>query len=218
VFPYLIYPDSFSFTPEKASFLVFSAMANRPAGYGLSGECAKKMESKYDPRMEAEAREWLVGLVKDPWPEGNFQEALRDGIYLCKAMAILLSRPVKYSTSKMPFKMMENIGKFLNGAEEFGILKSDLFQTVDLFEAGNMNQVVLTIHALGRKSQAKGLAVPKCGPKEATKNVRNFDSEQQKKAGQSVIGLQMGSNLGASQAGMTPYGLSRQVEKTNLKI
>ena len=30
-------------------------------------------------------------------------------------------------------------------------------------------------------------------------------------AGQSVIGLQYGSNKGASQAGMTPYGASRQI-------
>lgn len=26
-----------------------------------------------------------------------------------------------------------------------------------------------------------------------------------------VIGLQMGSNMGASQSGMTPYGQSRQI-------
>ena len=30
-------------------------------------------------------------------------------------------------------------------------------------------------------------------------------------AGQSVIGLQYGSNKGASQAGMTPYGATRQI-------
>ena len=29
--------------------------------------------------------------------------------------------------------------------------------------------------------------------------------------GQNVIGLQMGSNRGASQQGMTPYGKQRQV-------
>ena len=193
-------------------------MANRPTGYGLSGEVAKKIDSKYDPKMEAEARDWLEALVKEPLSKASFHEALKDGVYLCKAMSILLPSPIKYKASKTPFGMMETIGKFLEGAEKFGIAKTDLFQTVDLYEAGNMNQVVLTIHALGRKAQAKGLPVPKLGPKEAAKNTRNFDQEEQKKAGQSVIGLQMGSNLGASQAGMTPYGLSRQLDKTNLKI
>ena len=39
------------------------------------------------------------------------------------------------------------------------------------------------------------------GPKEATENKRNF-SEEQMKAGQNVIGLQMGTNKGANQSGM----------------
>ena len=54
------------------------------------------------------------------------------------------------------------------------------------------------------------------GPKEADKNKREFTDEQLQ-AGKGVIGLQMGSNKGASQAGATPYGLGRQIEKTNLK-
>merc|ERR1712156_1269924 len=41
-------------------------------------------------------------------------------------------------------------------------------------------------------------------------NKRNFD-DGVLKAGQSMIGLQYGTNKGASQAGMTPYGASRQI-------
>ena len=51
----------------------------------------------------------------------------------------------------MAFKMMENIGMFLQAVEEYGVAKTDLFQTVDLYEKTNMGQVVDTIHALGRK-------------------------------------------------------------------
>ena len=58
--------------------------------------------------------------------------------------------------------------------------------------------------------------LPALGPREADKSQREFTQEQLD-AGKNVIGLQMGSNKGASQAGMTPYGLGRQVEKTNLK-
>lgn len=58
--------------------------------------------------------------------------------------------------------------------------------------------------------------LPALGPKEASGERREF-TEEQLAAGKNVIGLQMGSNKGASQAGMTPYGLGRQVEKTNLK-
>ena len=44
----------------------------------------------------------------------------------------------------------------------------------------------------------------------ASANKREFD-EQVLKAGQAVIGLQYGSNKGASQAGMTAYGTGRQI-------
>ena len=44
----------------------------------------------------------------------------------------------------------------------------------------------------------------------ASENKRNFDDDVLK-AGQSMIGLQYGTNKGASQAGMTPYGASRQI-------
>lgn len=36
-------------------------------------------------------------------------------------------------------------------------------------------------------------------------------TEEQLRQGQSLIGLQMGSNRGASQAGMTGYGMHRQI-------
>lgn len=56
---------------------------------------------------------------------------------------------------------------------------------------------------------AKGLSVARLGPKQATANPREF-SEEQLKEGQNVIGLQMGSNKGASQAGQH-FGRPRQV-------
>ena len=49
--------------------------------------------------------------------------------------------------------------------------------------------------------QAKAKGQGGIGPKESEKNERNF-TEEQMKQGQSVIGLQMGTNKGASQAGM----------------
>ena len=57
---------------------------------------------------------------------------------------------------------------------------------------------------------ALGWDGPILGVKQANENKRNFD-EDVLKAGQSMIGLQYGTNKGASQAGMTPYGASRQI-------
>jgi hypothetical protein len=47
------------------------------------------------------------------------------------------------------------------------------------------------------------------GPKESAENKREF-TEEQLKAGQGVIGLQMGSNKGASQAGQS-FGKTRSI-------
>lgn len=194
-------------------------MAERPKGYGMTGELQEKKEASYSPELEAQAQRWLEAVVGDTWPKGSFHEALKDGVYLCKTMNKLKKGAIpRINSSKMVFKQMENIGNFLEAAFAYGVIKTDLFQTVDLYENTNMNQVVLTIHALGRASQKKAPGLfPKLGPKESVKQVRHFDPVEQKIASESVIGLQMGSNRGASQKGMTPYGLQRQIEKTNLK-
>ena len=193
-------------------------MAERPKGYGMTAELKEKQEGKYDPELEAQARAWLEALVREPFPSGSFGDALQDGVYLCKAINVLKPGSVaKINNSKMAFKKMENIGLFLTACEKYGLPRTDSFQTVDLYEQANMPQVINTIHALGRTAQKNKFHGPVLGPKEASKCARNFDPEEQKAASSSVIGLQYGSNKGASQAGMTPYGLGRQIEKTNLK-
>lgn len=50
---------------------------------------------------------------------------------------------------------------------------------------------------------------PGIGPKEAEKNERIF-SEEKLKAGQTIIGLQMGSNKGANQSGIN-FGNTRHM-------
>jgi hypothetical protein len=110
---------------------------------------------------------------------------------------------------KVPFKQMENINNFLTACEKYGVAKTDLFQTVDLFESQNMWQVVLAIFALGRKAQANGFSGPALGPREAQRNTREFTDEQLK-AGHGVIALQMGTNQCASQKGMS-FGNTRHI-------
>lgn len=72
-------------------------------------------------------------------------------------------------------------------------------------------KVLTTIVALGTEAQSKeGYNGPPFGPKKAEPKPYNF-SQEKLAEGKSVIGLQMGSNQGASQSGMTPYGLGRQI-------
>ena len=196
-------------------------MAERPKGYGMTAELQEKKAAKYDPGLAAEAVDWMQRVTGEDLPSGtgstpgSVQEALKNGVYLCKLINTLQPGSVKkVNDSKMAFKMMENIGNFLSACEAYGLKKADLFQTVDLYEAENIPQVINGLHAVGRKAQAKGQEG--IGPKESAENKREFD-EQTLKAGQNVIGLQMGTNRGASQAGSTPSGLGRQIHGVNLK-
>jgi len=193
-------------------------MASRPRGYGLTAEVKGKIDAKYEVEKEQEARLWIEDVIGErldqsvssgePLGPDRFHSALKDGIILCK-LANAIIGGVKFNSMKVPFKQMENITNFLTACEKYGVNKTDLFQTVDLYEKQNLWQVVLTIFALGRKAQANGFNGPALGPREAQRNTRDF-SEEQLKAGQSVIGLQMGTNKGASQKGMS-FGAVRHI-------
>ncbi|NXK70864.1 TAGL2 protein, partial [Sylvietta virens] len=170
-------------------------------------------------------QQWLKdGTVRPPGPAG----AGGDGAarltprplpqVLCRLINSLHPRgqaPVaKIQASSMAFKQMEQISQFLQAAERYGIAATDIFQTVDLWEGKNMACVQRTLMNLGSLAVAKGdglfVGDPNWFPKKSQENRRVF-SEDKLKEGQSVIGLQMGTNRGASQAGMTGYGMPRQI-------
>lgn len=53
-------------------------------------------------------------------------------------------KPIKkIQHSDMAFKQMEQISQFLNAAERYGVSKTDIFQTVDLWE-GKKSQIEQT--------------------------------------------------------------------------
>ena len=191
-------------------------MAERPRGYGFSAQVKGKIDAKFDPAMAVEALNWIRRI--NPETPGPFtsdtvtsalvQEKLKDGVVLCKLMNALSPNSVrKINTSKMAFKQMENIGNFLDACASYGVAKTDLFQTVDLYEGQNIPQVINGLHALGRKAGTKGK--PSIGPRESETSKQEF-TEQQLRAGDGVIGLQMGSNKGATQAGQN-FGKTRAI-------
>lgn len=52
--------------------------------YGLDKELAEKQEAKYDVSRELEAREWIEQVIGSKLPQGDFFEALKDGVALVK--------------------------------------------------------------------------------------------------------------------------------------
>lgn len=69
-----------------------------------------QQDAKHDPQMEADAKSWLEAIAGEPFPDGSFHEALKDGVYLCKVINQLQPGSVpKINQSKMAFKMVTTI-------------------------------------------------------------------------------------------------------------
>ncbi|XP_076000143.1 transgelin isoform X1 [Genypterus blacodes] len=195
-------------------------MANKGPAFGMSRQVQEKIDSKYDPELELILVEWIsrqcAGVSKPEEGKLGFQSWLKDGCVLSELINSLFpaEKPVKkIQSSSMAFKQMEQISQFLSGAEKYGVTKTDMFQTVDLWEGKDMAAVQRTLSALGSLAVTKDEGTYSGDPnwffKKAQENKRDF-SDEQIKAGKNVIGLQMGSNKGASQEGMS-YGRPRQI-------
>ncbi|KAJ3323522.1 Transgelin-3 [Boothiomyces sp. JEL0866] len=123
---------------------------------------------KYDLKSsiirENEAREWIENVIGESIDE-DFATALNDGIILCKLSNALLtdSTPIKFAKSSLPFKKMDNISKFLETLPSLGLSSFETFQTVDLFEKKNMNQVIDCIFAISRNAEKNGFQGPLIG-------------------------------------------------------
>ncbi|KAL4684358.1 hypothetical protein H8959_022052 [Pygathrix nigripes] len=180
-----------------------STQFNKGPLYGLSAEVKNRLLSKYDPQKEAELRTWiegLTGLSIGP----DFQKGLKDGTILCTLMNKLQPGSVpKINRSMQNWHQLENLSNFIKAMVSYGMNPMDLFEANNLFESGNMTQVQVSLLALAGKAKTKGLqSGVDIDVKYSEKQEQNFDDTTMK-AGQCVIGLQMGTNKCASQSGMT---------------
>uniref|UniRef100_A0A8C2MP55 Calponin-homology (CH) domain-containing protein n=1 Tax=Cricetulus griseus TaxID=10029 RepID=A0A8C2MP55_CRIGR len=175
------------------------------ANWGPAYETQQKIEKQYDGDLEQILIQWITTQCR----KAVTGPSLGDGMVLCELINSLYPEgqvPVKkIQVSTMAFKQMEQISQFLQAAERYGINTTDFFQTVDLGEGKNMACVQRTLMNLGGLAVARddGLLSgdPNWFPKKSKENPWNF-SDDQLQEGKNVIGLQMGTNSGASQAGM----------------
>lgn len=184
---------------------------NKGPAYGLSAEVRSKIAQKYDPQKEEELRFWIEEVTGMSIGD-NFQKGLKDGVILCELINKLQPNSVKkINLSQLNWHKLENLGNFIKAILAYGLKPNDIFEANDLFENGNMTQVQTTLLALASMAKTKGMDTKiDIGVKYADKQARHFDDEKIK-AGQCVIGLQMGTNKCASQAGMTAYGTRRHL-------
>jgi len=185
----------------------------RPRGFGMTAELARKKAEKFDAEKASVAMRWIKDVLQDGGKDDmaskvtteisstyDIKNSLKDGTILCALINTIKPGSVKkIYKGTIVFKQMDNIGNFLQAAESLEVKKVDLFITVDPYEGGNIPQVVNGIYALGRKAQ-RIYNGPSLGPKEATADKSKF-TEEQWKAENGVISLNARFNKGASQAG-----------------
>lgn len=163
--------------------------------------------------QEREILQWIEAVLEEPLPGGGYEEVLKNGVVLCKLMNKISPGSVpKFKTSGPAFLLMENVSAFQRAVKAYGVSDEEIFQTPDLFEGKNIPQVTLCLYALGRTTQKHAdYAGPQIGPKMATENKRNFTDEQIRQGRDGQVGLQAGSNKGASQAGHGGMGNTRHM-------
>uniref|UniRef100_A0A9L0THL3 Transgelin n=1 Tax=Equus caballus TaxID=9796 RepID=A0A9L0THL3_HORSE len=140
-------------------------MANKGPSYGMSREVQSKIEKKYDEELEERLVEWIVvqcgpDVGRPDRGRLGFQVWLKNGVILSKLVNSLYpdgSKPVKVPENppSMVFKQMEQVAQFLKAAEDYGVTKTDMFQTVDLFEGKDLAAVQRTLMALGSLAVTK---------------------------------------------------------------
>ncbi|XP_023026764.2 myophilin [Leptinotarsa decemlineata] len=168
--------------------------------------------SKRNKELESEVLNWIFSCLGEPVPKGEFEDILRDGVVLCNLINKLAPGSVKKIQSKgTNFQLMENIQRFQAAVKAYGLPQEEIFQTADLFEKRNIAQVAISLFALGRITQKHPeWTGPTLGPKMADKNERTF-TEEQLRASEGHLNLQMGYNKGASQAGHGGFGNTRHM-------
>lgn len=166
-----------------------------------------------NPQQEAEVLEWIEAVLETKLPNQPFEDVLKNGIVLCHLINKIAPGSVKKIQERgTNFQLMENIQRFQTAIRKYGVPDEEIFQTADLFERRNIRQVTLCLFALGRITQLhEDYNGPTIGPKMAQENKRNFSEEEIRRMRDSQIGLQAGTNVGASQSGHGGMGNTRHM-------
>ncbi|XP_032235382.1 myophilin isoform X2 [Nematostella vectensis] len=132
-------------------------MSRRPGGNAALG----KIGAKWDDEVVSDVCAWITKMTGDSLAHGDqdeFAKSLKTGTTLCKLANAIQPGVIKkphLNPGKMGFKMMENIGWFVNFIKSYGVQEEYIFVTVDLYEKRNVWGVVLALRALKDKVAEK---------------------------------------------------------------
>ncbi|XP_013070232.2 myophilin-like isoform X1 [Biomphalaria glabrata] len=201
---------------------------------GSARENQIKVENSFDSEEALKCLAWIREITGEPINLESvldnkhkvsefFYRTLKDGILLCKLVNAIVPDDIQINMKSQTFKKSNNdafesakerarIELFCQKIQEFGVPENMSFQTDSLYEKTNLPQVCAAIRNFGIEAESRpSFSGSRTWPKRAEQNRRNF-SEEQLRASEGVINLQMGSNKGATQSGMT-FGKKRMITK-----
>lgn len=74
--------------------------------------CNIQVAGKREPEQECQAQQWIETVIGERFPPCPFEQALRNGIILCKLMNRLAPGVInKINVSGGDYKMMDNINQ-----------------------------------------------------------------------------------------------------------
>eukprot|EP01113_Clastostelium_recurvatum_P030741 TRINITY_DN3769_c0_g1_i1.p1 TRINITY_DN3769_c0_g1~~TRINITY_DN3769_c0_g1_i1.p1 ORF type:complete len:413 (+),score=96.84 TRINITY_DN3769_c0_g1_i1:22-1239(+) len=126
-----------------------------PVRYGLDLEHQEKLVTKAltgDALHDEAVMDWIEFMTGQE--VDGIYDSLRSGVVLC-----LLVNAIKPDTiprihmKPVPMLEMENIQAYLNACAAFGVPRSELFSTSDLYEHKSIPAVVSNLYALARAAQ-----------------------------------------------------------------
>ncbi|VEU19874.1 DEKNAAC100607 [Brettanomyces naardenensis] len=139
---------------------------------------ASRLAKYQNTQLIQEVKDWLYNVLGNAIDRSQLErddlvDFLKDGSVLCSLVnTVWGDGALKYKRSKMAFVQMENIEKFLNFIRAKGVAQDELFQTVDLYEAKDPYQVVMTLQALSRVINKTFSKYPLIGPTISKKHER----------------------------------------------
>lgn len=119
--------------------------------YGIDIELKSKIESKVDSSTESQVLDMFQRYSnQNKDPSISLHQWLKNGVVLCRFAQSI--RPDLLGNFKedaqKPFQMMENIEAFHRWCSGMGLLHDALFQTVELYEAKNIPNVMISLLVL----------------------------------------------------------------------
>jgi len=137
----------------------------RTAGERRSAAAVRRVEAaredeklqEYAQHTERQVVEWIEAVTGERRGRWSTAEWLRSGLVLCQLVNRIVPGLVKESSGLSPSRMIENIRRFLQVAQSFGLHEDELFSPLDLLEQWNLNKVLQCIKAF---AEAVPFAVP----------------------------------------------------------